>query len=67
MASPSNTTMEDLKTLILAVDSKVNKFNEKLDTIENKFSNLVQEVKQESKVRGLRNRSSIKRIKARSR
>ncbi|CAG2184806.1 unnamed protein product [Mytilus edulis] len=49
MASPSNTTMEDLKTLILAVDSKVNKFNEKLDTIENKFSNLVQEVKQDVK------------------
>ncbi|VDI25118.1 Hypothetical predicted protein [Mytilus galloprovincialis] len=47
MASPSNTTMEDLKTLILAVDSKVEKFNEKLDTIENKFSNLVQEVKED--------------------
>ncbi|CAG2213699.1 unnamed protein product [Mytilus edulis] len=46
MASPSNTDMKDLKTLILAVDSKVNKFNEKLDTIKNKFSNLVQEVKQ---------------------
>lgn len=49
MASPSNTTMENLKTLILAVDSKVNKFNDKLDTIENKFSNLVQEVKQDVK------------------
>ncbi|CAC5398092.1 unnamed protein product [Mytilus coruscus] len=47
MANPSNTTMEDLKTLILAVDSKVNKFYEKLDTIENKFSDLVQEVKQD--------------------
>ncbi|CAC5363417.1 unnamed protein product [Mytilus coruscus] len=41
-----NTTLEDLKTLILGVDTKVNKFCEKLDTTEHEFSNLVQEVKQ---------------------
>ncbi|CAC5408594.1 unnamed protein product [Mytilus coruscus] len=47
MTNLSNTTLEDLKTLIVGVDSKVNKFCEKLDTIEHRFSNLVHEVKQD--------------------
>ncbi|CAC5378770.1 unnamed protein product [Mytilus coruscus] len=43
MTSFSNTTFQDLKSVLLGVDRKVNKFCEQLDTIEHKFSNLVQE------------------------
>ncbi|CAC5402932.1 unnamed protein product [Mytilus coruscus] len=49
MTNLSKTTLEDLKSLILGVDTKVNKFCEKLDTVEHKFSNLVQEVEQDVK------------------
>lgn len=47
MTKLSNTTLEDLKTLILGVDSKVNTFYEKWDTIKHTISYIVQEVKQD--------------------